>query len=426
MKTTKIDLYAYDKKLKGSIERVKKSNVSQINKKAILEFIDDCFARGLSKPRVIFYLDRLLITAKLLKKDFIKAKREDIKKLVRRINDKEYSERTKKDFRVAIKRFYQWLKGIEEKGVYPDEVRWIPTTLKHDNHILPEELLTEEEVNKLISTAEHPRDKALVAALADSGCRIGELLTLRLKHLVFDKYSAILTVNGKTGMRRIRVIGATPYLASWKSVHPDKDDPEAPLWVVRGTSKDIARNKIKKKYKLNWSYALGYRAATKLLQNLASRCGIKKRVNPHSFRHARATYLANKLTEAQLKELFGWTQASKMAAIYVHMSGRDTDKALLKVYGLGEHEEKEESKLKPRKCPRCSKENPATARICEACGAVLDLKEALRLDVGEKNFMSMLMKMAEQQKEMAKTLQKISGKKFDIVLPLNKEKVKTR
>ncbi|MFA5032783.1 MAG: tyrosine-type recombinase/integrase [bacterium] len=407
-----------------AIERIKKSDISETNKETILKFCEDCSVKGLSKPRVLFYLNRLLSIGKMLGKDFAEAKKEDIKKLVQEVNNREHSENTKKDSRIAIKRFYQWLRGIEEKGVYPDEVKWIPTTLKQDKHILPEELLTEDEINKMINAAEHPRDKALISTLADSGCRIGELLTLRLKHLIFDKYSAVLTVNGKTGMRRIRVIGATPYLASWKDVHPDKDDPEAPLWVVRGTTKEIAKDKNKlKNYKFNWGYSIGYRGATKMLQKLAEKGKIKKRVNPHSFRHARATFLANKLTEAQLKELFGWTQSSDMAAVYVHMSGRDTDKALLNVYGLAQDEEKERSKFELRKCSRCSKQNPATATICEACGGALDLKEAMKIDTEQKTVMDMLIKMQKEQNEMKNAFEKLSGKKFDVILPVNKEKM---
>jgi hypothetical protein len=35
-----------------------------------------------------------------------------------------------------------------------------------------------------------------------------------------------------------------------------------------------------------------------------------------------------------MKKLFGWVQASKMAAIYVHLSGRDVDHAILELYRI--------------------------------------------------------------------------------------------
>lgn len=54
-----------------------------------------------------------------------------------------------------------------------------------------------------------------------------------------------------------------------------------------------------------------------------------------------------------MNQVFGWRQASKMPSIYVHLSSRDIDNALLGVYGLKKPEEGE-PKLKPRICPQCN------------------------------------------------------------------------
>lgn len=56
------------------------------------------------------------------------------------------------------------------------EVKWIKTT-KRRNSTFPEELLFEEEVERVIGVARHPRDKALIFVLYELDCRIGELLT---------------------------------------------------------------------------------------------------------------------------------------------------------------------------------------------------------------------------------------------------------
>ena len=117
-----------------------------------------------------------------------------------------------------------------------------------------------------------------------------------------------------------------------------------------------------------------YGSLKSMLERVAERAGVKKRVNPHNFRHSRATHLANHLTEAQMKEYFGWVQASKMASIYVHLSGRDVDNAILKVYGLQTDEKKEESKLKPLDCERCKESNQATNKYCSMCGFPLEEK----------------------------------------------------
>jgi hypothetical protein len=54
---------------------------------------------------------------------------------------------------------------------------------------------------------------------------------MKVLNVEFDKYSAIVRVNGKTGPRRVRLTIATPALAHWLSVHPLRNDPESSLWI---------------------------------------------------------------------------------------------------------------------------------------------------------------------------------------------------
>ncbi len=113
--------------------------------------------------------------------------------------------------------------------------------------------------------------------------------SLRTRRL---RLTAVLLVEGKTGGRRVRVIFSASALATWMNHHPARDEPESPLW----TSFDRVGSK----------HRLEYGAVRRILESAAKRCGVKKRVNPHSFRHARASNLANVLTEAQMKEYLGW------------------------------------------------------------------------------------------------------------------------
>ncbi|MEM3531382.1 MAG: zinc ribbon domain-containing protein, partial [Nitrososphaerales archaeon] len=68
-----------------------------------------------------------------------------------------------------------------------------------------------------------------------------------------------------------------------------------------------------------------------------------------------------------------WTQASKMASIYVHLSGRDVDNALLALHGLT-NSEKQEEKLKLKICPRCDEKNSPDAKYCKRCALTLDVE----------------------------------------------------
>jgi len=366
-------------------------DICQSNKKKIKEFSEYLLAEGLTKTRVEFYLRRLYKIAKFFgKKKFERARKEDIIKFLSKIEKKNYSEWTKHGFKVTLKKFFRWLRGTEE---YPEEVKWIKTTVKNSKKKLPDELLTEEEVRKVAEAATHPRDRAFVLVLYESGCRIGELLSLRLRNVQFDKYGAVLLVNGKTGKRRVRIIASASDLTAWINNHPLKDNPDAPLWVQKKKGK-------------NGFEPLHYEAARLLLKRLFEKAGVKKRFNPHIFRHSRATHLAKFLTEAQMKEYFGWVQDSRMAAIYVHLSGRDVDSALLKLHGF-ETEEKKEEKFKAKICPRCKEKNSPLAKFCSKCGLALDIKLAIELDKRRAQLdrlMDLLVSDPEVQKVIMKKL----------------------
>jgi integrase/recombinase XerD len=166
-------------------------------------------------------------------------------------------------------------------------------------------LLTVDEIQNMIATATDSQDRALIACLWESGARIGELLGILRKHVTMDAIGAVLVVQGKTGMRRIRVIESAPYLDEWiakKSLRPD-----------------------------DGVFPHNYSTAARKIKQLAKKAGIEKRIYPHLFRHSRATYLAGYLTEAQLCQYMGWTIGSAMARIYVHLSGQDLDAALTKL-----------------------------------------------------------------------------------------------
>jgi hypothetical protein len=81
-----------------------------------------------------------------------------------------------------------------------------------------------------------------------------------------------------------------------------------------------------------------------------------------------------------MKEYFGWVRDSDMAARYVHLSGKQMDDAILKLYGL-KKEEKKEDILAPLKCPRCGHVNDVTFEYCEKCW--LPLKPSAQYEVDE-------------------------------------------
>ena len=361
-------------------ERVQEEQtISAENKKLILSFAKMKIAKGVTRIRVVKLLYTVRCLASWLNKPFGQATKDDLIELVGEIETKQYSESTKYDFKIILKLFYKWLAGNDE--VYPPEVNWLKPRLRNPKK-LPEELLTEKEVCAMAEAADHPRNRAFVSVLYETGCRIGELLSLRVKNVQFDQYGAVLRVTGKTGDRRVRIVSSAPVLTNWIDLYKDSNVPDAPLWPPISTN---FRDK---------GQPAEYRSIYVMLQELAKKANITKRIYPHLFRHSRATVLASKLTEAQMKEYFGWVQASDMASIYVHLSGRDVDNALLQLYSLKERPD-EAPKLDIKICVRCKEKNSPVQAFCGRCGNPFDESKLLQGSKNEESLLTAMFKDVE-------------------------------
>jgi len=283
---------------------------------------------------------------------------------------------------VIVKQFFKWLYGVEDG--YPDIVRWIKPPNARKQRKLPTDLITTNDVRLMIDAAVHPRDRALIALIYESACRVGEVMAMDVKDVTFDQYGCVIVVDGKTGMRRVRLITASPYLSQWVDQHP-LHDRTAPLFVSFANSHYGAR--------------VSEDGVRSIIKTLAKRAGIQKHIYPHLFRHSRLTELASDFTEQQLKIIAGWAGDSRMAAIYVHLSGADVDRRILEKAGLLDQAETREANevLTPKDCPRCKETNPATAKFCYKCGMALDIKTAMEED--EKRNVEMLAVMDFIQKE---------------------------
>ncbi|MGQ0790759.1 MAG: tyrosine-type recombinase/integrase [Nitrosopumilaceae archaeon] len=320
-------------------------------------------------------LSTLLSLSRVLKMNWVETAKEDIEELVFNIN-KKFSQHgqetnTTVDHKKILKRFYRWLKygsrDFTEVGD-PPETKWIKTKRVKDG-IVREELISEDEHERLLKACgENLRDRAFIHCHMEAGTRPGEILNLRIKHVKFDQYGAVLHVDGKTGPRVIRLIKSTPDLANYLSKHPDKENPDAPLWIMLGHK--------------NYGMPLTYAAARKTVQRIVEKSNLEKRVYLNLFRHSEATITANFLTEAQTRIRHGWSSSSKMPSRYVHLVDGDVDKALFEHYGITK-EEKFEQKI-PKTCSICNLSNPYDTKLCTRCGRALDLQTALEVDERER------------------------------------------
>ncbi len=337
--------------------------------RAHIEFLKAKQSNIRTQIKHLYHIRRFYRLLKNPKRDFKQLTREDMQAATARMEDTEYGTETKRNIKVVVKYFWKHLKGEDE--FYPAEVRWIKTSGDKKDRKMPEDLLTEEEIRRMIESATTLRNKAIIAILYDTGCRIGELLNVRKKDVNLSTTPAHVLLDGKTGQRQVPVIFSAPYVAQYLNFIKEKK-PNEPLWTSYNNGKDTDRK-------------ADYRGISKMLKVTAKKAKIEKRVHPHLFRHSRATSYANKLTEQQLKNMFGWTNSSTMAATYVHLSGRDIDSAVMQANGLKPQEATTETRLKAKMCQRCQFQNTMDSKYCNRCALPLDPELAMEVQSKESD-----------------------------------------
>ncbi|MFA5077788.1 MAG: hypothetical protein WC488_05175, partial [Candidatus Micrarchaeia archaeon] len=189
----------------------------------VRRYLDHRFAiDSLSEFRMSKIAATLRIVREHLPCGFERAAQPDIIGFLRWLEGSHYAPWSRWTFRIILRSFLTWL-GKDAKYI-KSERRKIRRR--------EEPVLSEQDALALIRAARHPRDRALVAVLWEAGGRIGEVGTLRIKDVVFEKLGTRLQFFGKTGHRPVLVIISTPYLLEWLSAHPGRDAPDAPLWIV--------------------------------------------------------------------------------------------------------------------------------------------------------------------------------------------------
>jgi len=374
-------MYHEDKRLKVTKNTLIKDNtISKKNKNTILKFLDELSAQGISIGRVQKYCYYLTRISKIINKDFTKVNKNDIINLLNQLENakvrsgarkgKPLSDWSKHDYRLVIKKFYKWLRIDEGRNYglreYPPEVAWFTISFPREKIRKPRNLLDIKDVEKIVNAASNTRNKLFVRLIYETGARIGELLTLSLDGINFDEHGATVQIYGKTGERKVRIKDSVPLLSAWLREHPNRENKQSLLFCGLNGKK------------------LGYDYWRILLHRLGKKIGIKKPMNPHHFRHSRATELSKYLTESQLCYYMGWVPGSSQTGTYVHLSGRDLDGAILRMHGIKIDEEKVEKK-EPIKCPRCHVVNDSFSKFCNDCGLSLDEKSMIEYDQQKEN-----------------------------------------
>ena len=285
------------------------------------------------------------------------------------------------NYRKFIKSFFRWFTD--------DNVpRWVKNIklIKKDTPVQPSDILTRGEMDKLLGACTTVMDKALLAVALDSAMRIGAIGTIRIKNVEFLKSGALLYASTTsenlktTAPQPFPITWSTGYLGAWIDLHPDKTNPDAPLWAI---TRGPGRGK-----------GYSYKALSKRLRNIWIRSGVKKRIHFHLFKHQKITEMILKgFSDRQINYQGGWAPDSKrMFKVYGNFFDKDMAASILGQYGLSKEDAKQ---VTLSQCPRCHAILVPEARMCHQCALVLDAsldkeRQAIEEDVAKKAILKMM------------------------------------
>lgn len=177
-----------------------------------------------------------------------------------------------------------------------------------------DQLIKDDELKKMIDAAKHPRDKAVISFLADTGARSKELTFIQLKHISDEEtHMEVRLPKSKTkaGIRTVYLRVACGYIRDWLNIHPKNNDPNAYLFCS-----------LKKPYR-----KLVAGRIWKIVKKIVREAGLRDDIYTHLFRHTRTTEDLTMFSTEIVKKLRGWSEHSRAHEVYSHLVKKDVSKA---------------------------------------------------------------------------------------------------
>jgi integrase/recombinase XerD len=363
-------------------ERVANSDLSDADKRAILDFISafdendlsESYRNGDGETETLSYnsLENYSRAMRLIAKESDRDLLEhDLDSLTVIFNTflEDLSKYTVRQRQAAAIKFYRF----HETGIDPDEIPLQKT--EKGSSVDERDMFTKEEIHQLREACKNPRDRCLLELLVYTGQRIRALQTLRLKDIDLDEGVYYLNTDeaglkgaDKTGSKR-PLLGAEKAVRDWIDQHPTGNQEDyliSPLHSATNTEGD--------------GRYLSLPAIRQQLWNLAERAGVYnketgegKSPNPHNFRHYFVTvcYREYDMDPSTIKFLIGHTQDSTvMETTYQHLTDEDHINAARRHADSGRDPEEKEGALTPETCPTCKENLPPAAKACPNCGQV--------------------------------------------------------
>ncbi len=159
------------------------------------------------------------------------------------------------------------------------------------------EVLSKEEVKKMIEGADNEKSRLIISMLYSSGLRVSELVNLKIEDLNFGE---------KTG---------------W--VRKGKGSKDRLFAISEGLATELKEYlSVKKEHKYLFSKdkPLTTRNIQKIIKGIRTRAGVNKKVTPHTLRHSFATHLLEQGTDIRMIQSLLGHSSLNTTQVYTHIS----------------------------------------------------------------------------------------------------------
>jgi integrase/recombinase XerD len=267
---------------------------------AIKEYFDELRINNIKESTIKYY--GYILNAANEYKDIDTWNKEDVNKFLLSLSGKN-KKSTIEIKKMLLKEYFIWL-GKQEivSHLHVD----IP-----QNKLKREEILTTEDINKMIDITISPMFKALIVLLFESGARISEVIALTVDDIQDTNEGMIISVKSEKTDGNYR-----------RSIYPLSSQ------YIRNY---ISYSGLKKGDKL---FPITTTWSNIMIKRIAKEAGITKPVTCHKFRHAQATDMVIRgYQEGIIRKKLGWTNNSNMISRYTHLVDEDVIDATLEKNG---------------------------------------------------------------------------------------------
>ena len=242
-----------------------------------------------------FFVEKFL---NFSKKDSADLDEDDAKKYISNLFDSK-SKNTIMLAAAALKFFYIEVLGKEfSKIKIPKKDKRLP------------EVLTKDEVKRLIDSASNRKSRLIISLLYSSGLRVSELVNLRIEDLNLNEGTGWVR-KGKGSKDRI-------FTVSNNLVNQLKQ-------YLEGKQHNYIFSKDK---------PLTTRNIQKIIKNLREKCSINKKITPHTLRHSFATHLLEQGTDIRIIQSILGHSNLNTTQVYTHISSEQIKKVQNPLDGL--------------------------------------------------------------------------------------------